>query len=402
MGLFSSISRTILGQKPWLVAKILAGDDYRFWVQIMTRDEFSGPNDYASLALSYYASLLYLIGIPGGLKSPETVRFLRLMMTVVLTDMNAWRGSILESVRSSGTKLGLGDLALVSSRMDLKESHEITLNLQRMMAGKSPGVLLPTLEVELAKNATPRQHALSVIALMQRVSDIVPEDSRIRMLAAFDAFQHASEGSRFDEWDYTMGFNKLVAICVEVPDSKVQKLKEYYEMLWRTASAQNTSNELQLLAERDTPATHEPRATPNASAKSDISTPTIQSQPSAATPLFMTSEPSRQTEDAWYEQALEELENGQTHKATWARSLAEANGEDQKARATYIRLRVAQLAAVREAERAAQAEAERIAKVEEERVARADPKAEKERVKQAMAEGIAKVEAERALRRLKP
>lgn len=45
-------------------------------------------------------------------------------------------------------------------------------------------------------------------------------------------------------------------------------------------------------------------------------------------------------EDSWYEQALDELEKGETIRGTWARALAEANGEEARAKAVYIRLRV--------------------------------------------------------------
>ena len=92
------------------------------------------------------------------------------------------------------------------------------------------------------------------------------------------------------------------------------------------------------------------------------------STPQAATVVRTTaSESLTKTDDAWYEQALEELENGQTAKAVWARSLAEANGDDAKARGTYIRLRVFQLKSAQEAEQAAAAEqAKRAAEAEQE------------------------------------
>ena len=63
---------------------------------------------------------------------------------------------------------------------------------------------------------------------------------------------------------------------------------------------------------------------------------------------LLDSSPSFPSEDAWYEKALEEIENGETVKALWARALAEANGDDGKAKATYIRLQVAQLRAAHE------------------------------------------------------
>jgi hypothetical protein len=78
-------------------------------------------------------------------------------------------------------------------------------------------------------------------------------------------------------------------------------------------------------------------------------------------------------DDMFYEQALDELENQQFVKATWARALAETNGDDAKSKAGYIRLRVAQLKAaeqkandVAEAERMAKANAVRLARLSEE------------------------------------
>ncbi|MEK7877990.1 MAG: hypothetical protein AAB325_17585 [Pseudomonadota bacterium] len=46
------------------------------------------------------------------------------------------------------------------------------------------------------------------------------------------------------------------------------------------------------------------------------------------------------TEDKFYEQALTEIETGQTIKAIWARSLASAEGDEAKTKALYIRDRV--------------------------------------------------------------
>ena len=68
--------------------------------------------------------------------------------------------------------------------------------------------------------------------------------------------------------------------------------------------------------------------------------------------------PLHSSDDAWYEQALDELESGQTVKAAWARALAEANGDDGKAKATYIRLRVAQLRSAQEPTHASQEQVE--------------------------------------------
>lgn len=48
-------------------------------------------------------------------------------------------------------------------------------------------------------------------------------------------------------------------------------------------------------------------------------------------------------EDAWYEQALDELNSGETVKAIWARAMVEGAGDDAKTKAAYIRLRLVQL-----------------------------------------------------------
>tara|TARA_R110000787_G_scaffold56009_4_gene129048 strand:- start:1284 stop:1985 length:702 start_codon:yes stop_codon:yes gene_type:complete len=53
-------------------------------------------------------------------------------------------------------------------------------------------------------------------------------------------------------------------------------------------------------------------------------------------------------DDGLYQQALEELDNDQKVAATWSRSFAEASGDEQKAKAYYIQLRVAGLKATAE------------------------------------------------------
>ena len=53
-------------------------------------------------------------------------------------------------------------------------------------------------------------------------------------------------------------------------------------------------------------------------------------------------------DDELYQQALEELDNDQKVAATWSRSFAEASGDEQKAKAYYIQLRVAGLKATAE------------------------------------------------------
>lgn len=47
--------------------------------------------------------------------------------------------------------------------------------------------------------------------------------------------------------------------------------------------------------------------------------------------------------DAYYVQALAELDEAREDKATWARAVASSNGDDGRAKSNYIKLRVAQL-----------------------------------------------------------
>ena len=65
--------------------------------------------------------------------------------------------------------------------------------------------------------------------------------------------------------------------------------------------------------------------------------------------------------DAFYDSVGKELEDEKLDRATWTRAFAEADGNDAKARAAYIQLRVAKLVAAYETEKAANAEAERLA-----------------------------------------
>lgn len=117
-----------------------------------------------------------------------------------------------------------------------------------------------------------------------------------------------------------------------------------------------------------------PQSAPARPAAAAITNPTIHTA---------LSEAPMPSEDDWYVQALEELENGKPVKAVWARAFAEANGDDAQSRAAYIRLRVAQLKAAYEAEQTARADAERAAKVEAERLANAEgERKEKEKEKE--------------------
>lgn len=54
---------------------------------------------------------------------------------------------------------------------------------------------------------------------------------------------------------------------------------------------------------------------------------------------------SRSDDDVFYQQAYEELENGQMDKALWAKIFAQCGGNENKAKAQYITVRVERLAA---------------------------------------------------------
>lgn len=54
----------------------------------------------------------------------------------------------------------------------------------------------------------------------------------------------------------------------------------------------------------------------------------------------------RTNDDELFRIALDEVENLQTNKSLWAKSLVEANGDKDKTVACYIRMRVAQLKSI--------------------------------------------------------
>ncbi len=54
-------------------------------------------------------------------------------------------------------------------------------------------------------------------------------------------------------------------------------------------------------------------------------------------------EQARVSGDAAYAQALSEIETGQTDKALWARAFAEADGDENRVKAAYIKSRAARL-----------------------------------------------------------
>jgi hypothetical protein len=51
----------------------------------------------------------------------------------------------------------------------------------------------------------------------------------------------------------------------------------------------------------------------------------------------------RLREESFYELALSELEDGEVRKGIWAKSLVSSEGDEEKARAIYIKLRVESL-----------------------------------------------------------
>lgn len=53
--------------------------------------------------------------------------------------------------------------------------------------------------------------------------------------------------------------------------------------------------------------------------------------------------PSSRSHDAFYIQAIDELDESRCDKATWARALASSDGDNGRCRANYIKLRVSQL-----------------------------------------------------------
>ncbi len=123
-----------------------------------------------------------------------------------------------------------------------------------------------------------------------------------------------------------------------------------------------TKNAQQITYPVASPSSLATKSTVPAISNTETVVPTVTSVEQPAIPL--------QTEDAWYEQALDELNSGQTIKALWARSMAEGNGDDAKAKSTYIRLRVAQQKAWLDEQDSIKTESERLAKVEAERLTR--------------------------------
>ena len=79
-----------------------------------------------------------------------------------------------------------------------------------------------------------------------------------------------------------------------------------------------------------------------------------------------------QEDEQFFDAAFQELNSGNRVQGLWAKCFAEADGDDAKARAAYIRLRVARLMAAYEAERAEKFEAERSAPLEADKVAKAE------------------------------
>lgn len=132
--------------------------------------------------------------------------------------------------------------------------------------------------------------------------------------------------------------------------------------------------------------------------KADIMKPIPEQKPSA-TPIL--------DDEPFYEEVARELEVNEMKPGLWAKAFAEADGDEERVKAIYIRLRVAQLMSAREAElkELQRLEDERIKAAEEEaRIKSAREKAarveaaELERKRQ---EEATRLEAERKAARLK-
>ncbi len=136
------------------------------------------------------------------------------------------------------------------------------------------------------------------------------------------------------------------------------------------------------------------RTTPNSMAEI-LPAPTLRSTANAdikntqGVPTAMINDPPIPPDvEAFYDMVGKELEDGKPDRPTWTRAFAEADGDDAKARASYIRLRVARLMAAYEAEMATKAEGERLAANEAER-------AEAKRLAVIDAEMVAKADVQR-------
>jgi hypothetical protein len=61
MGIFAKLIKSATGELDWMDATIVADDEFRFWVEIVGREAFSGPIDYPMLLLSFYGQTRFLI-----------------------------------------------------------------------------------------------------------------------------------------------------------------------------------------------------------------------------------------------------------------------------------------------------------------------------------------------------
>lgn len=120
-------------------------------------------------------------------------------------------------------------------------------------------------------------------------------------------------------------------------------------------------------------------------------TPEVKQEKQAATPAFnqtnqsarpedkQASQPTTPpvNEDLLYHHAFKELEDDKKFIPTWSRAFAEAVGDEQKAKAIYIKYRVADLKLLWEEKRAAELEeAEKAARARENALASEGPKSE--------------------------
>ena len=76
--------------------------------------------------------------------------------------------------------------------------------------------------------------------------------------------------------------------------------------------------------------------------------------------------PSSPTEEDFWATAMNEVETGQRRPGVWAKAFAECDGDETKAKVTYLKARVQQLTSDAR-EQAAQVEAERLAAIEKEK-----------------------------------
>ena len=125
------------------------------------------------------------------------------------------------------------------------------------------------------------------------------------------------------------------------------------------------------------PAKASPTPLPSPSEPTSLEQPTIQNRQIAREPqpkspimkLELEGKPAEDTtmdDEAFYEEIAKEIESDAMKPGLWTKAFAEADGEQERAKVLYIRLRVSQLTKVRDEQLVEQ---KRIATVERERIA---------------------------------